>query len=76
LKVNVTLFAYLNKYSSWGNAPFDVELDHGTVLDLITQLGIPGKKVALVMVNGNLEKKSTQLKDGDSVRLFPMVPGG
>ena len=48
----------------------------GTAGDLIRALGIPGEEVALIFVNGAHAAKTTALRDGDRVGLFPAVGGG
>jgi len=47
-----------------------------TVHQLLEGLGIPSDLVAVVMVNGRQESKSCLLKEGDEVKLVPLVGGG
>lgn len=77
IKVRVRLYASLNKYSLNENNFFDVELEEGSSVEgLLKKLGIPPKYATLVIVNGNQQKKTAILQDGDEVRLFPPVAGG
>ncbi|MGQ9627838.1 MAG: sulfur carrier protein ThiS [Anaerolineae bacterium] len=47
-----------------------------TVQALIEELGLPAEMVAFVLVNGRLRPKSYVLKEGDVVKLAPLVGGG
>ena len=47
-----------------------------TVQELIEEAGIPSELVAFVLVNGRQKPKSYVLKEGDVVKLAPLVGGG
>ncbi|MEW6262909.1 MAG: MoaD/ThiS family protein [Thermodesulfobacteriota bacterium] len=55
----------------------DYDLEPGrTVAQLLESLGIPAKKVKIIMVNGHHASLDQALSDGDRVGLFPPVGGG
>lgn len=74
MEVTVKLFATLRQ------GRFDIrtsELPPGaTVGDVIEMLGLSAKEVTLIFVNGVHGAFGTQLRDGDTVALFPPVGGG
>ena len=47
-----------------------------TVYQLLEELGIPSDLVAVVMVNGHQRSKSYLLREGDQVKLIPLIGGG
>ncbi len=47
-----------------------------SVSQILDARGIPPDLVAVVMVNGRQESKSYLLREGDEVRLVPLVGGG
>jgi molybdopterin converting factor small subunit len=75
--VHVSLNALLRKHAPGGNAQFSLHIAEGcTVEDLIGQLGIPPSQVGFATVNLKYTLRSTALKRGDQVTLFPLVTGG
>lgn len=74
MQVTVKLFATFRdgrfKEKSW-------ELADGTVVqDVLVQLQIEPSEVAILLVNGRDAKAQTELRDGDTLALFPPVGGG
>ncbi|GBF31875.1 hypothetical protein DCCM_0059 [Desulfocucumis palustris] len=47
-----------------------------TVQDMLDKLGVPSHHVGLVAVNGQKAARSTVLKEGYKIILFPVVAGG
>lgn len=47
-----------------------------TVQDLIRDLHLPDEESLLVVVNGLQAGPGTMLKDGDQVKIFPVLAGG
>jgi sulfur-carrier protein len=79
MAIQLFLAATLRRYVSGYDAGTGhaVEITPGTtVLDLARQLGIPGKEVKLIMVNGIGARWDTVLKGDERVGLFPPVGGG
>ena len=50
--------------------------DNTSPQEIIDQLGIDKSEVAILLVNGMDGKFEQQLKDGDTVSIFPPVGGG
>lgn len=70
----MTLVGLLKKY---GPAESRLAVEPGqTVLEVIGDLGLDADLVAFVMVNGRQKFKSYRLREGDRVKLVPMVGGG
>lgn len=74
MKVTVKLFATLRQRR------FDIDtldLPPGTTVgDVIQKLGIPEKEVTLIFINGRHGELSSELRDGDTLGMFPPVGGG
>jgi molybdopterin converting factor small subunit len=73
MQVNVKLFASLRE----GHFIADkAELkDNSHVYDVIEKYNLPYEKVAICYVNGRDADNDRELKDGDTVSLFPPVGG-
>jgi molybdopterin converting factor small subunit len=74
MHITVKLFATLRQER------FDIDtLDlppDTTVGDIVKKLGISDKEVTLIFVNGVHAELVTEVRDGDTVALFPPVGGG
>ena len=74
MHITVKLFATLRQ------GKFDIDtldLPPGTTVgDIVKRLNIPEKEVTLIFVNGLHGELQTEVKDGDTVALFPPVGGG
>ena len=78
-KVEVRLYASLRKYhpNSGSGEALVITLDNEAKLgDLLDKLKLPRQEVNLLMVNGNWQKESYLLKDGDRIGFFPLIGGG
>lgn len=74
MKVEVRLFAYFRE--GRGKKIFlDVDENY-SVKDVVKDLKIDENEVHLLLVNGRDGYLSTELKDGDTISLFPPVGGG
>lgn len=79
MKIEIHLYASLAKYlpADAKNKTCSKELpNHWTISDLIKAMGVPDRSVKLIFLNGVHAHRSTELKDGDRVGLFPPVGGG
>ncbi len=80
MKVLVKLFATLQDLTPAGIAPghpFPVNLENGTIANLIKVLRIPRKLAKFVMVNKRqVTDFSTDLHEGDEIIISPPVGGG
>jgi thiamine biosynthesis protein ThiS len=72
--VQLTLVGLLKKCGPT-QSPVTVKAGQ-TVLEIIEDLGLDPDLVAFVMVNGQQKFKSYRLREGDRVKLVPMVGGG
>lgn len=50
--------------------------DKSKIVDLLNDLGVSEKKIALVAINGKTQKLDTVLQSGDKVTLYPFIAGG
>ncbi len=72
--VQVTLVGLLKKYAPDQSS---LTMEPGqTVMEVIGDLGLDPDLVAIVLVNGRQKFKSYRLRDGDRVKLVPIVGGG
>jgi len=74
MHITVKLFATLRQ----GKFDMDtLDLPPGTTVgEIIERLGIPEKEVTLIFLNGVHGELQTEVKDRDTVALFPPVGGG
>ncbi len=74
MKVSVKLFAYFR------DDRFVEEVreypDATTVAEVIETLGINMDEVGVTMINSRHCLPSTQLREGDTLGIFPMIGGG
>jgi molybdopterin converting factor small subunit len=47
-----------------------------TISDVVKDLGIDEREVAIAMVNGDSSELDRELKDGDTLSLFPPIGAG
>ncbi len=77
MKVAVKAHGNLRRYLSTSTGEAEVEVaESATVRDLLGQLGIPVGDAWRISLNGDLVSDDQPLKDGDRLRLFPVVSGG
>ena len=77
MKVKISLFATLRKFSPSGKNVFSLDLEPPTtVAALIDRLGIPPSTHRIVLINGHHGKPEAFLADGDAVTMFPPMAGG
>jgi len=74
MEVEVKLSASLRK-GRFGQQTVDLP-EGSTVADLLQQLDLPEKKVAVVAVNTQHATPDRQLQAGDSIAIYPPVAGG
>ena len=74
MEVEVKLSAYLRK-GRFGQKSIDLP-DGSTVADLLQQLDLPVKKVAVVAVNSEHATGDRRLQAGDAITIYPPVAGG
>jgi len=74
MKVTVKLFA------TFRADRFDIEsreYPDGTVVEqIVDELKLPREKLGIVMVNSRHVDLDRELRDGDTLALFPLVGGG
>ncbi len=77
MKVAVKAYGNLRRYLSTSTGEAEVELaEPATVRDLRGQRGIPVGDAWRISLNGDLVSDDQPLRDGDRLRLFPVVSGG
>ncbi len=74
MEVEVKLSAGLRK-GRFGRQTFDLP-DGSTVADLLEQLKLTPKEVAVVAVNDQHVPRDRQLRAGDAILIYPFVGGG
>ena len=74
MKVTVKLFA------TFRAGRFDIESrqypDGTTVEQIIDELELPREKLGIVMVNSRHVDLDREMRDGETVAIFPLVGGG
>lgn len=79
ISLDVKLYASLRNCApkhDWSQ-PMKVQLEDGaTCGDLLAHFKVPYPRSVFAVVNGTRQKSDWELKDGDSVGLFPPVGGG
>lgn len=74
MQVTVKLFAHFR------HGRFDVEVRQYqpgvTVEHIVEELGIPKNELGILLVNSRHVGLDRELRDGDSLALFPLVGGG
>ncbi len=79
MKIEIHLYASLTKYlpKNAKNKTCILELsDHLLVSDLIKKMKLPDQTIKLIFLNGIHASRTSELKDGDRVGIFPPVGGG
>lgn len=74
MKITIRLFATfrVGRFKSE-----EREVPSGTdIVDIVRELEIPDDELGVVMVNGRHSTITQNLKEGDSLSLFPLVGGG
>jgi len=74
MTITVKLFATLRLYGEKEQTV--VSETRLSPSDIIDRLRLPGKEVAIIMINGRHAQIDTILNDGDVLSLFPAVGGG
>jgi len=73
--LNATLRRYRPDYDA--AAGFTLEVEPGTpVAQILPELGVPAKEVALLMVDGRRRELDFVLQGNERVALFPPIGGG
>lgn len=78
-EVEVRLYSSLRRYHPDPGSSQALVIALGDQADLgklLTNLKIPEKEIAVVMVNGKSEEKGYLLQNKDRVGLFPLIGGG
>jgi molybdopterin converting factor small subunit len=79
MKIEIHLYASLTKYlpKNAKNKTCIIEIeDQSVVSDLIEEMKLPDQAIKLIFINGIHAARTSGLKDGDRVGIFPPVGGG
>jgi molybdopterin converting factor small subunit len=80
IEVSVKLYATFRKFAPPRTAigeAFTVELEKGTLAELINQLGIRSRQANIIFINGiRVTNLKHQLRPSDLVVIFPPIGGG
>ncbi|MBI4594753.1 MAG: MoaD/ThiS family protein [Candidatus Tectomicrobia bacterium] len=79
MKVEVRLFATLQKHAPQGCQPrgFELELNgEATAGEVLDRLSISRQLPLILLVNGIHSEQKGAIKEGDVVSIFPPVAGG
>lgn len=64
-------------YASLGSTDKQIDVEKDISLgELLDKLNIPEKEVFIILINGIRSDPDSNLKDGDSVSIFPFIGGG
>ena len=75
MRIVVTASSWAKRYLPDGTAELDL-LPGAVALDVLAPLGLPPEEIGLFAVNGTAVLKDAPLRDGDTVRIFPVIMGG
>jgi len=77
MQVKIKFSSSLRKYNPTSSHPFLFEMPgEMTVQELLNHFRVLPGEVGLIIVNGEIGKLDTVIRDGDSVELYPLVGGG
>jgi molybdopterin converting factor small subunit len=77
MKIKVSLFLSLGRFSPEGKRDFEVDLDRdSTIESLLSALAIPFHIERVILVNGRHATPETLLSHSDHVTMFPPMSGG
>jgi len=76
MKINLKLMSIFAEYLKCDDDGKTIVEDSSTVLDVVRYLGMPESQVRIVAVNGRQTDLQAELKEGDTVFIFPPAAGG
>lgn len=76
MKITVSFLGGLDRLADIGEKEVVKLPDNSTIRDLINKFGISEKNARFFIVNGNSQNLNYTLKDGDQIRIFPLMGGG
>lgn len=77
IKVQVNLFADMERYHPGSRGSFSIELPDGSTVDtLLAALGVPRHLRVIAAIGGSLAQRSTRLQHNDEVELLTPMTGG
>lgn len=79
MEIRVTLSEMIAKKYSEGKRDFEIEIKKEvTIEDILEQIGVPTgvKSFLMYTVNGKFLYDDKNFKEGDHVKIFPLVGGG
>ncbi len=79
VQINITMTEMVAKRYADDKREFTIEIEEGSAVDnLIKELGIPDDERYFIMytVNGKFCKKDKILKNGDDIKILPVIGGG
>ena len=76
MKLKVKLVSLFAKYAREDEDGFTLIEGPATIRDLAESLGLPIRRVRIMIVNGKQSDLQTSLADGDEVYIFPPAIGG
>jgi sulfur-carrier protein len=79
MKIEIHLYASLAKYlpENSKNKTCIIEFsEHSVVSDVISKMKLPDQAIKLIFLNGIHASRTSELKNGDRVGIFPPVGGG
>jgi molybdopterin converting factor small subunit len=75
-KIGISLYATLRKKSPDVANRGQVTTTAATVKELLDEIRIPKDQAALVFVNEKRASLESELRDGDKIKIFPVLGGG
>ena len=79
MKVTIEFIGRLKKFDKNFNNQKNIEIEifeAAKVTNALDFLNIPNKYVSIVTINGNKSNMETNLKEGDFVKLYPIIVAG
>lgn len=79
MRVEVTLYANLVRFTSAGTSPktLVLDLDDGcTVASVLRRLKVPKQVPTTVLISGRHVRPTRRVRDGERLDIFPPMSGG
>lgn len=74
-KFDLIFVGFLNEYTKSGTTRFDLKQGE-TIRDIIAAKNVSEQTVGFVTANSDIVSLDYQVKDGDTIKVFPLIIGG
>ncbi|MGI6066471.1 MAG: MoaD/ThiS family protein [Bacillota bacterium] len=74
-KYNLIFVGFLNEYTKMETNHFNLKQGE-TIRDILAGKNVPEQTVGYVTANNDIVSLDYQIKDGDTIKVYPLVIGG